>query len=863
MNARSSESEAKSGSSREDVWIPTVCYGCYNACGVKANVVNGVVLDIVGDPDNPGSLGHICAKGKARIRDLYDPARVLSPMRRTNPKKGIGVDPQWKPITWEEALELLANRLQAVRTTDPRKLVIAHFDLVAAPVVRAFATAFGTPHSNWSSAGLFCGMGSHAINMLINGAYNSEIDFENCQHTVLVGTQMGFMVDSNAQATTHGMARARARGMKLTVVDPVCGTAASKADTWLPLIPGTDGAFALGIVNVLLNELGVYDAAFLRVRTNATYLVGPDGRYVRDKATEAPLVWDTDKNLSLPFDQVNSQRAALEGSFVVNGVEARPAFVLLREHVAHYTPETVERITDIPADKLRKLARDLAEDARIGTTVTIDGKELPYRPIAVNFKMGAVGHKHGMATAFCLHLINIVLGAIDVPGSFLGVNPVGPSWKPEVGRDGMLIAAEHVRSLFGYNSPFPGASVRAPESLSLQELFPVAVGGRVMYPFTILHPEEFGLDFVAEVLIHCRVNLMMSTVEPAKIGEALARVPFMVSFATHVDETAEFADLVLPDAHDMERHDLFPANHPYAFLVPGPGVWYGARRQPVVKAAGEARHWGDVLLDLAYRMRFGDELNQVCNALFRLEGGAALAADAKVAVSDIAERQIVAYAGDAASEVGRVNGSGTHRLRQKTVEEAYPGPWIEPRFPIYMEHLIALGEQVKQALAGRRAHWDTSDYVPLPGWKPSAAHEENDGKYDLFGVTYKLPFHALALSSQNPWLADLADRHPYAFRLLIHPSAAAKRGIQDRDKVSVTSRVGSITGEVCLTEGIHPKAVAIAVIAGHWAKGLPVARGRGMHFNSLVPLDLENVDKLSSAFDSKVKVCVERVRASA
>jgi anaerobic selenocysteine-containing dehydrogenase len=153
--------------------------------------------------------------------------------------------------------------------------------------------------------------------------------------------------------------------------------------------------------------------------------------------------------------------------------------------------------------------------------------------------------------------------------------------------------------------------------------------------------------------------------------------------------------------------------------------------------------------------------------------------------------------------------------------------------------------------------------VPLPGWRPSAAHEETDDKYDLFGVTYKLPFHALGLSSQNPWLADLGERHPYAFRLLLHPSAAAKRDIKNGDRVSVTSRAGSVTGEVCLTEGIHPKVVAIAVIAGHWAKGLPVARGRGMHFNTLVPLDLENVDKLSSAFDSKVKVRVEPVRARA
>jgi anaerobic selenocysteine-containing dehydrogenase len=471
--------------------------------------------------------------------------------------------------------------------------------------------------------------------------------------------------------------------------------------------------------------------------------------------------------------------------------------------------------------------------------------------------MGAVGHKHGMATAFALHLVNIVLGAIDVPGSFLGVNPVGPTWKPETGPDGMLVAAEQVRSLFGYNSPFPGGSVRSPESLSLQELFPVAVGGRVMYPFTLLDGAAFGLDFAPSLLLHCRVNLMTSMVEPARIGEALARIPFMASFATHLDETVEFADLVLPDAHDLERHDLFPANHPYAFLVPGPGVWYGARRQPVLPPAGESRHWGDVLIGLADRLGLRSELNQVFNVLLGFDGGAALRPDEPVDIGSIAERQIARYAGKAAADVGRANGSSTHRLREKRVDEAYPGPWVEPRLPIYMEHLPALGERIRKAIAGRPVRWDLADYAPLPGWRPSAAHEEDASLYDLFGVTYKLPFHALSLSAQNRWLADLGERHPFAFRLLVHPRTAAARNIRSGDRVTVTSRVGSITGEAWLTEGIHPQVVAVATIAGHWARGLPVARGRGLHFNTLVPLDLDNVDKLSSAFDSKVKVRIE------
>ena len=840
----------------EDTWVPTVCYGCYNACGVLARRVDGVVTDIGGDPENPSSLGHICAKGKARIADLYDPQRVMRPLRRRNPEKGIGVDPQWEEITWEEALQQVAERLTTARNKDPRRVVVAHFDLPAAPLARVWCTTLGTPHSNWSSAGLFCGMGSHSVNMLINGAYNSEIDFQHCRHAVLVGTQMGFMVDSNAQATTHGLAQARLRGMKLTVIDPVCGTAAGKADNWIPIRPGTDAALGLGIVNQLVNHLQVYDALFLRRRTNAPYLIGPDGHYMRHAERGKPLVWDTEAMGPSLFDDCPPERMALEGEFRIEGIYCRPAFELLRRHVGRYGPERVAEITDVPASRIVELATELAEDAGLGESITIDGRELPLRPIAVNFKSGPVGHKHGMAAALALHLINIVLGAIDVPGGFLGVNPVGPNWEPEVGADGMLVAADHVRSLFGYNSPFPGAPVHPPETLSLQEVLPIAVGGRTLYPFTLLAGEDFGLDFTPDVLLHCRVNLMMSIVEPARIAEALCRIPFMLSFSTHLDETTEFADVVLPDAHDMERHDLFPANHPYAFLVPGPGVWYGARRQPVVPPAGQARHWGDVLFDLAYRMGLGEELHQVCNQILGFEGEAELPAEGRFEVADLAGRQIRREAGKGAAKVGAPGGSGTFRLRRKRVEEAYPGPWVKPRLPIYQEHFIDKGREVAAALEGLSVRWDLSDYAPLPNWRPSAAHEEDAEAFDLFAVPFKLPFHGLSLAAQNPWLADLGERHPHAFRLLMHRRAGIARGIRDGEWVSVTSRVGSVRGRVRLTEGIHPETVAVAGINGHWARGMPQARGRGIHFNTLIPFDLDNVDKLSSAFDSKAKVRV-------
>src|SRR3972149_5010321 len=90
----------------EDVWVHTVCNMCYSNCGIIVHRVNGVVVRVEGDPDCPASRGKICAKGNAGFLSLYDPYRVLVPLRRTNPEKGIGVDPKWQEITWEEALDI-------------------------------------------------------------------------------------------------------------------------------------------------------------------------------------------------------------------------------------------------------------------------------------------------------------------------------------------------------------------------------------------------------------------------------------------------------------------------------------------------------------------------------------------------------------------------------------------------------------------------------------------------------------------------------------------------------------------------------------------------------------------------------------
>jgi len=96
---------------KEDVWLPTQCDRCYNDCGIQVHRINGVTVEIVGEPDSThGAEGGLYSKSVAGLQVLYDPNRLNVPLRRTNPEKGIGVDPKWKEITWDEGLDEIIPR---------------------------------------------------------------------------------------------------------------------------------------------------------------------------------------------------------------------------------------------------------------------------------------------------------------------------------------------------------------------------------------------------------------------------------------------------------------------------------------------------------------------------------------------------------------------------------------------------------------------------------------------------------------------------------------------------------------------------------------------------------------------------------
>ncbi|MEW6442486.1 MAG: molybdopterin-dependent oxidoreductase [bacterium] len=845
-------------------WISTTCYGCFPSCAIQVRRKDGRAVGSRGDPKVFSSFGKCCGKSLSRVADLYHPNRVLRPLLRTNPEKGIGVDPKWKEISWEEAMDMVVKRLGRIRRDDPRKLVMASMDLNNHFYQWAFAKAFGSPNYAWYSATM-CGSGLHTVFMLTLGAINSEPDTERCNYLVQWGSQFGLGANNNPVVAMREMAQARKRGARLVVVDPILSHAAAKADEWIPIIPGTDGALGLGVAHILVNELGIYDAAFLKKGTNAPYLVAEGGRYVRDKATGKPLVWDIAEGLAKVYDDKTIRDFALEGVYEADGKRCRPAFELLRERLKEYSVEKVSEITGVPTTTIRRFAKEFGQAAEIGGTLEYGGHTLPYRPACIETKRGGSQHKNGFWNVYSIILPNILVGAMNVPGGLLGTHPHGPfgMWHATHSQDGLIVSdlVDVIAEVADFTSPYPPTAVRSPETLELAELFPCSAFLNSMPIMTLNDPEKFRLPYKPECLIIFRFNPMMTMMDPRSVAATLKRLDFILSFAWQIDETNEFADLVIPEAHDYERWWMFPANLPAAYIRAGPGPWYGQILQPIVDPPPGVRHWADFMMDVAERLGILPEFNTALNAKSGLANSVlhALETTRKYTTEEIAERSVLLLTGEEAFRPERFNERNSVDFYEKTVEEAYPACFWNARVPIYFEYFIDMGKEVEKVTRELGMEWwDTSFYHPLPAWHPCRAHELGDDTYDLYIAFSKAPLLSHTITMENPWVDDVVKRNPLDYSVLIHTSVAARKGIRDGDMVWVESDVNRVKGRARVTECVHPKVVGTFGLGGRWGREKNVSRGKGVHFNSLIRFGWDMVDNLSGQIDYCAKVRVYR-----
>ncbi|MFQ5852068.1 MAG: molybdopterin-dependent oxidoreductase [Candidatus Binatia bacterium] len=847
---------------QDDRWIPTTCGVCYSVCALQVHRVNGTVIKIEGNPNSATNRGKLCPRGVSGIMTLYSPNRVNVPLKRTNPQKGLNIDPGWVEITWNEALDSIASRLKRIRQEDPRKLLLTGTVTTQdeVPFARIFAMTFGTPNGWNSGAGNHCGTAEHLFGALLHASWSKQPDPDYCRYLLNFGTGSGFGSYYCVTGMAQRVAEARVRGMRHVAIDPFLSPSAEKADEWIPIRPGTDGAFALSVLNVLLHELEIYDSDYLKHHTNAPYLIGDDGLYLRAAKEKLPLVWDPVEARANPFNASTIKDFALEGEFTVDGLRGRPAFSLLKQHLKPFTPEWAEAITTVPAAMIRRIAKEFGEEARIGSTIVLDGKVLPYRPVAVMYFKGAQGHKNALLTCMALELLTEIVGASNAPGGLLGMNSRSlghpdtgrPEWIPKPDRDGLLVAGHWPNP----PPPYPPKEVKGPETIDLKGMVPTCPGSSGALPVVMADPQRFKVPYQIEMNLHVGSNYVMTFANPAAVEEAFKNV-FQVSFSLFLDESTYLSDIVLPAASYLERlshtADWMSSNSPV-------GEWCYHVRQPVVEPIGERRSVCEVLLNLVERLEMREEFYAFVNLMLGLKGPYALDPTCRYSWKEIVDRRYKFLFGE---EHG-LEWFKEHGLLKwpKKVEEVYWKPFSDARVPVYFEWFKPLGEKVKGVAQRLGIELDTSSFQPLPEWRPCRSHQENSADYDLYAIYYKFPMQTFSGTYDNPWLDEVCRIDRFAYGVAINAETARRKGIQEGDWIEITSvSTGStIRGRAALTEGIHPEVIAMAGCGGHWSKYLSIANqeGKGLCFEWLMPVGLENLDIPSLTQDQCVRVKVSR-----
>ncbi|MCX6012394.1 MAG: molybdopterin-dependent oxidoreductase, partial [Chloroflexi bacterium] len=650
----------------EDVWIHTCCGGCYSCCGVKVHRVNGVAVAIEGEPGSTlGAEGGTCAKGVAMLALIHDPNRRNVPLRRTNPKKGLHEEGKFVEITWDEALDEITKRLKKIRDEDPRKLAFADSPspnaILKHNFLEPFFAAYGKTTRINGGAATHCGTAAHHVTGQYYASWDAGPDWRYCNYAMFFGASGGFGSGHASTINIKNAAAARERGMKFVMFDPMCNNTGDKATEWIPILPGTDSAVITSMINVMLNELNIYDAPFIKLKTNGPYLIGPDGLYIRDKKTKKPLIWDPVDKIAKPFNDKTIKDFAILGDYEVDGVKCHPSFQLIKDHVKQYTPESAERASTVPAKTIRRIAKEFAEAAQIGSTIVIDGVEIPYRPVGTAIFRGGQGHTNGMHQCYSAHIMSAILGAMDVPGStgalcpsrvFGDPNTGKPHIEPFADPDGFLQPAAWSglapRKAENWKPKHEPATLPA-KTMGLNSLFTQAMST----PFATSKDrkelwKKLGVDYKLDMLFSLSSNHLMGQGNPESHAEALMEIPFIVTYDLYPTELSEgFADMVLPGCSKLEHSTSCADAYEFYFnMPPGYDDFSVHITQPVVPQQGQRRFMADTLIELAERLGFRDQYNNNINLKFDLDEKHMLKPGDKLNLEQISDRVFRNYHGE-------------------------------------------------------------------------------------------------------------------------------------------------------------------------------------------------------------------------
>ncbi|MCY4548678.1 MAG: molybdopterin-dependent oxidoreductase [Defluviicoccus sp.] len=890
--------------------VPVYCYQCVAGPDLmKVEVEDGIATRIESNYDiadrHPGG-GRVCVKAYGLIQKTYNPNRVAQPMKRTNPKKGRDEDPGFVPISWDEALDIVAAKMRGIReqgVADEQGLprLAASFGGGGTPTqymgtFPAFLSAWGPVDLGFGGGqGVKCYHSEHLYGELWHRAFIVSPDTPYCNYVINCGNNVEA---SGGVAGVWRQADARVRGLKRVQVEPHLSITGAMSAEWLPIRPKTDAAFLFALIHRILIERDwreVCDFEFISNDTTSPYLVGPNGYYLREPETGKPLVRDLADGRDKPFDGAIAE-PALEGAYRVPGIEkgpdgavwthddaeARPAFQLLLDHVRGFTPEWAEAECDVPAERIRRVADEYLAHALVGETIEIEGRTLPFRPVAVMLGKGVNNGWGGYQTCWARTLLAALVGALEVPGGTLGtaVKLNRPAYNRHLTvrsqGDGIMdypfnpttredwSAKPHIRNAYRTLVPLAADSAWSP-----------ALGpAHLPWLFQKKLPDAWPEQAKPAMWINYRTNPAISSWNAPEVAERIAEFPFTVSFAYTRDETNHMADILLPEATDLESLQLIQiGSTKFTEQFWTHQGW--AVRQPVADPVVDCRDITWIATELARRVGILEGYNAAIN---RGAAGARLA-DEKAGYDfslDVAEPHPVEAVWDAVAKAAshdltggeEVHGIDWFRengfmLRPFPQLDWYLYPTLKEqglRFEMpYQERLMRHGAELAERLHEIGVNWwdrQLDEYEPLPGYKPfpdiwaNFASEvgEDPDSYPLWALTARSMQYSWGANVGIPLINEVANNIAGHKGVIVNRATARKLGIADGDRVAIESPTGITRGRAVLREGIRPDTVLMIGQFDHWAT--PFAKDLDLpSLNSLTALSLSLTDGTGSGAD--------------
>jgi len=720
------------------------CSQCSCWCPTVSIVRDGVFVEV--RPDSKHPLGHsLCPKGLAGPELVYSNQRLQYPMRRTSPKGDP--DPGWERISWDEALDTVAEKLRGIRAKfGPEAIAVARSGPAGSPMgelglwVTRFANALGTPnnvatthicqwHRDCASSYTYGNIGR------MHSAGRAEFERSAC---ILIW-------GSNIHATRHSLLQFIKRGLdngaKLIVVDPRKTEIAAMADLWLQVRPGTDGLLVLSMIHEMIKE-DLFDYAFVRDWTTAPFLIrgdtgdflmaselaegGNHSSYVMiDAGNEDPKPLTPSTPLSI--------EPVLDGTYTLIGedgveIECKTVFRLLQESVSEYTLSKAEALTRVPQEKIRDATRMFAS-IKPSCWYSWNGIEQSINATQTN-------------RAICI--LYALTGNFDKPGGNVVVQ--GPAANPVLGHD--LLSAEANRSRLGF-SKRPLGPCGIFKSTQAYEVYK-AILNRKPYPI--------------KGLIGFGGNLIMSNA-PSKVAkEAISQLDFHVEAELFLSPTAELADIVLPAASSWESW------HVGTNIGPLGDKGYIQLRPAVVPPQHES--WPDmkIIFELAKRLGLGDMF---------WDGDLEAAFNYQFAPSNVTVAQLKANQGPMTINIPM----GYQKYANDEAGNFLGFPTPSKRIEIY-------------SIPFKREGHD-----PLPTWKDPISYcfpQDISKKHPLLLINSKVVEYC---HSQHRAVPALRKRVPDPF-LEINAEKAKDLDLRDGDLVIMETPFGSVTLRARLTEGI-------------------------------------------------------------